>query len=121
MKDIKFIDDTIANNENIKSVEELGINYTLFYAYLQSKKCGNATIDFNGVIWENDVEPIVDTLRKNGYTYITISSTFSSLINVLAKFQNMGCTIGNIVTVNAPYVDLRTNEFAKIPAIIVKL
>ena len=50
MKEIKTFEAAI--KQNAKSLEELGINATLFWAYRTSKETGNELIDFNEVIWD---------------------------------------------------------------------
>ena len=76
MKEIRTFEAAI--EQSATSLEELGINATLFWAYRTSKETGNELIDFNEVIWDYDIEEIAQTLRANGITEFTISSTFSS-------------------------------------------
>ena len=66
------------------SLKDYGINSTLFAAYRDCQETGNDNIDFNGVIWDYDIPEIVKTLKENGISEFTISSTFSSLIETLA-------------------------------------
>lgn len=59
MKEIKVFEQAKAKKANFK---ESGINSTMYWAYENSKKAGNETIDFSDVIWDGDIEPIsVDT------------------------------------------------------------
>ena len=74
-------------------------------------------IDFNEVIWDYDIEEIAQTLRANGITEFTISSTFSSLIETLAAFEKQGISMAGLTTVKARYTDWKTGEHALIPAI----
>ena len=104
-----------------KELRELGINGTMYWAYITTKKTGNTTIDFNEVIWDKDIEPIVNTCRQYDVKYITISCGMSSLVQTLSMFQNLGCQIGGITQVKAPYKNIDTDEFAIIPAIIVRM
>ena len=115
MKEIKTFEAAI--KQNAKSLEELGINATLFWAYITSKETGNEVIDFNEVIWDYDIVEIAQTLRANGITEFTISSTFSSLIETLAAFEKQGISMAGLTTVNARYTDWKTGEHALIPAI----
>ncbi len=66
----------------------MGINPTLFWAYRNSITAGNDRIDFGEAIWDNEVGEIAETLKENGITEFTISSTFSSLIPTLAEFAS---------------------------------
>ena len=64
-----------------------------------------------------DIEEIAQTLRANGITEFTISSTFSSLIETLSAFENQGINMAGLTTVKARYTDWNTGEHAIIPAI----
>lgn len=115
MKKIAAFENAIANQ--VKDLRAEGIKPTAFWAYRNSCHCGNDLIDFNEVIWDEDIEAIAATLDANGITEFTISSTFSSLIATLAAFDKQGFKMAGITEVNANYTDWMTNERAKIPAI----
>lgn len=115
MKEIKLFEKAI--KQNIKNLEEFGINRTLFFAYITSKENGNELINFNNVIWDFDIEEIAQTLRANNITEFTISSTFSSLIETLAAFEKHGISMAGLTTIKARYTDFKTGEPALIPAI----
>ena len=66
MKEIRTFEEAI--EQNARSLKELGINGTLFWAYRTSKETGNELIDFNEVIWDYDIEEIAQTLRANDIT-----------------------------------------------------
>ena len=58
----------------IREYEEIiSDNMTILNAYENSKKAGNARLDFNDVIWDEDIKAIADTLRKSGIKEFTIS------------------------------------------------
>ena len=63
MKEIRTFEEAI--EQNARSLKELGINGTLFWAYRTSKETGNELIDFNEVIWDYDIKEIAQTLRAN--------------------------------------------------------
>ena len=115
MKEIRTFETAI--EQNAGSLKELGINPTLFWAYRNSKEVGNDLIDFNEVIWDYDIEAIARTLRENKITEFTISSTFSSLIETLAAFEQHGISMVGLTKVKARYTDWKTGEHALIPAI----
>ena len=115
MKEIRTFEEAI--KQNARSLKDLGINGTLFWAYRTSKETGNELIDFNEVIWDYDIEEIAQTLKANGITEFTISSTFSSLIETLAAFEKHGISMTGLTTVKARYTDWKTGEHALIPAI----
>ena len=115
MKEIRTFEAAI--EQSATSLEELGINATLFWAYRTSKETGNELIDFNEVIWDYDIVEIAQALRANGITEFTISSTFSSLLETLVAFEKQGISMAGLTTVKARYTDWKTGEHAFIPAI----
>ena len=115
MKKIELFGRAIA--EQAGSLKDYGINGTMFWAYRKSIDAGNDLIDFNEVIWDEDIEDIAKCMNDNGITEFTISSTFSGLIPTLAAFDKLGFAMAGITEVNANYTDCRTHQRAKIPAI----
>ena len=99
-----------AIEERCKDLKAAGINGTLFWAYRRSEEAGNNHINFNDVIWDNEIEEIADCLKANGITEFTISSNFSGLITTLAEFEKHGFTMNGITDVNEEYIDFFTNE-----------
>ena len=115
MKKIELFEKAIA--EQAASLKEWGINPTLFWAYRNSITAGNDRIDFGEAIWDSEVGEITETLKENGITEFTISSTFSSLIPTLAEFAKHGFQMAGLTEVKANYTDFQTQERAVIPAI----
>ena len=115
MKKIELFEKAIA--EQAASLKDWGINPTLFWAYRNSITAGNDRIDFGEVIWDSEVGEITETLKENGITEFTISSTFSSLIPTLAEFAKHGFQMAGLTEVKANYTDFQTQERAVIPAI----
>ena len=115
MKKIDLFEKAIA--EQAASLKDWGINPTLFWAYRNSITAGNDQIDFSETIWDTDIEEITKTLKENGISEFTISSTFSSLIPTLAEFAKHGFQMAGLTEVRANYTDWQTNERAVIPAI----
>ena len=115
MKKIELFERAIA--EQAGSLKEWGINATLFWAYRNSITAGNDRIDFGEVIWDSEVGEIAETLKENGITEFTISSTFFSLIPTLAEFARHGFQMAGLTEVKANYTDFQTQERAVIPAI----
>ena len=119
MKKIELFERAIA--EKAASLKEWGINPTLFWAYRNSITAGNDQIDFSETIWDADIPEITRTLKENGITEFTISSTFSSLIPTLAEFEKHGFQMAGLTEVKANYTDWQTQERAAIPAIRMEL
>ena len=71
-------------------LEKEGISRTLYFAYEKSKKTANELINFDDIIWANDVEAIVNTLKENEIKEFTISCHFCDLIDRLADFDKFG-------------------------------
>lgn len=115
MKKIAAFENAITNR--VKDIRAEGINTTAFWAYRRSMESGNELIDFSEVIWDEDVEPIAETFKREGIEEFTISSTFSGLIATLAAFDKNGFKVVGITEVNATYTDWLTNERARVPAI----
>ena len=115
MKKIDLFERAIA--EQAGSLKDWGINSTTFWAYRKSIDAGNDLIDFSEVIWDDDIDAIVQTFTDSGITEFTISSTFSGLIPTLAAFDKHGFKMAGITEVNASYTDWQTGKRAKIPAI----
>lgn len=119
MKKIELFERAIA--EQAASLKDWGINPTLFWAYRNSITAGNDRIDFSETIWDSDIEEIAKTLKENGISEFTISSTFSSLIPTLAEFAKHGFQMAGLTEVKANYTDFQTQERAVIPAIRMEL
>ena len=100
---------------------ENNLNTTLYWAYRKSKQNGNEFIDFQEVIWEEDIEPIANFLKAEGINKFTISSTFSGLIATLAAFEKQGFHMNGLTKVTADYTDFATGKPKIIPAILMKL
>ncbi len=118
MKKIELFERAIA--EQAASLKDWGINPTLFWAYRNSITAGNDQIDFSETIWDREIGEITGTLKENGISEFTISSTFSSLIPTLAEFAKHGFQMAGLTEVKANHMDFQTNERAVIPAIRMK-
>ncbi|MCD7751548.1 MAG: hypothetical protein LUI10_07405 [Lachnospiraceae bacterium] len=115
MKKIDLFERAIA--EKADSLEAYGINSALCCAYRRSTEAGNELIDFDGAIWECEIEGIAKSLRENGIHEFTISSTYSSLIETLAAFEKQGFKMAGLTQVKEVYTDWQTGEHKLIPAI----
>ena len=75
-------------------------------AYQKSKEIGNELIDFAELIWANDVEAIVTTLKESGIREFTISCRFCELIERLADFEKCGCKMNGVTEVKTAWKNL---------------
>lgn len=115
MKEIKVFEE--ARAAECKNLCEAGINPTMYWAYFYSKEAGNDLIDFNEVIWDNDIPEIVRACREYGIREFTISTTMSSLIKTLAEFEKLGCKVFGIMQVKTRFDNFLTGKKDIIPAI----
>ena len=57
-------------------IRHRGAGYAKVYRlYEEAVERGNEHIDLNEVIWDKDVESLIQLLRENGVEYFTFSST----------------------------------------------
>lgn len=112
MKNIPELDAAIANREMVP-----GTNYTFWWAYRNSHEAEADLLDFSEVVWDTDIEPILADCKKYGITEFTISSTFSSLLDIIAKFIESGCKMDGLVYVKSRHIDIWTREQRIIPAL----
>lgn len=115
MKRIEILDKAIA--DRIRDVRAIGINPTLLGAYKTSLKVDNDKINFDEVIWDDEIKDIAAELIAYGVCEFTISSNYSGLIKALAAFQKYGFQMAGITEVNAGYRNAFTEDYEKIPAI----
>jgi len=76
-----------------------GTNYEIYRSYHKSKEAGKDLIDFNELIWPNEIETIVDTLKANGIKEFTISCRSTNLIDCLAVFEKFNCKMNGFTEV----------------------
>ena len=123
MKRIDILEQAAANGTKYS---DINVNPTFGAAYFYSKSAGNRLPNFAEVIWEKDIEEIIENCRRFGITDFTISSTFSGLLTTIAEFQKHGCHMVRLVEVNATYYDVPASideepKLAVIPAILMRI
>lgn len=119
MKKIEAYEKAIA--EQVHDIREIGINPTMFWAYRESLEAGSELLNFNDVIWDMDIAPIVESCREYGVNEFTISSTFSSLLATLAKFEKLGCELVGLTSVKTRYTNPFTHEKEIKPAVLMRV
>jgi len=113
---MKYTIEAIENAKQGMSWKDIGCNWTLGQAYLYSKEAGNDLPNFAEVIWDDQIEEILADCRRLGVKEFTISSTFSSLIETIARFEELGCTLDGIVRIKERYTHFGSDDRALIPA-----
>jgi len=97
---------------------ELDIQPTFGEAYRYSLKSENELPNFGEIIWSEDIDAILDCMKREGIIEFTISSNFSGLIETIAQFISRGCTLDGIVQINDRWErDYQTGKRLKIPAL----
>lgn len=102
---IKKIEILDKMRENGTRYSEIGINSTFGAAYFYSLEAGNDLINFDEVIWDRDIDEILENCRRFGIEGFTISSTFSSLITTIAELQKRGCKLEGLIEINSRFDD----------------
>ena len=105
---------------------EIDVNPTFGAAYFYSQDAGNDLINFSEVIWDYDIDEILENCRRFEITEFTISSTFSSLIITLAEFEKRGCKLQGLVEINSRHDDWKAcfegeSRKERIPALKISL
>lgn len=113
---MKYKIDAVENAKTGMKWKDLGVQATLARAYLYSKAAGNELPNFADVIWEEDIEAICKDCRKYGVKEFTISSTFSNLIETIAKFEELGYMLDGLVKIRERSTYFGSEEYASIPA-----
>lgn len=116
---------TIDKIEKVKNMnvllEDVGINRTFYWAYIRTQETTNENLDFEDVIWENDVEGIIKNCKEFGLKEITISSRFASLIDILAEFEKQGAKLIGLTKVTSRFYACGTNNYELINALKIEI
>ena len=97
-----------------------GTNYEVYRAYHKSKEVGKDLIDFNDLIWPNEVEAIISTLKINGVKEFTISCRSTNLIECLVVFEKFNCKINCLTEVKTGWKCVDGSQ-ETIPALKLKI
>ena len=106
--------------------QDINVNPTFGAAYFYSKQAGNRLPNFAEVIWEKDIDEIIENCRRFGIKDFTISSTFSGLLTTLAELEKRGCHMVRLIEVNANYYAFTGNlseepKLEVIPALLMRI
>ena len=105
MKKIEILEEAATKGTKYS---EIDVNPTFGAAYFYSQDAGNDLINFSEVIWDYDIDEILENCRRFGITEFTISSTFSSLIVTIAELQKKGCKLEGLIEINSRFDDWKS-------------
>ncbi|WP_026524733.1 DUF7698 family protein [Butyrivibrio sp. MB2005] len=120
---IEILDEAAKNGTKY---QDINVNPTFGAAYFYSQTAGNRLINFGEVIWERDIEEILENCRRFGIKDFTISSTYSGLLTTLAEFEKHSCHMVRLIEINSNIDDWKAGlegESKKeiIPALLMRL
>ena len=113
---MKHIDTLDAARGTKVSFEELGVHRTFFWAYIHSHEADTETLDFEDVIWEQDIPGIIESCRRFEISRFTISCPMSSMAETIWELEKHGCKLVGMTRVNGRFDDFRTGERETKPA-----
>ena len=110
-----FIEKFESAESSGKTMQELGINRYVYWAYKRSTEADNELINFYDMIDEEDAEAVINCCRENNIKEFTISSDSSGMIRSIMALEAHGCHLNGTAMIN------RSNphyfDDKKIPAI----
>lgn len=118
MKIIEKLEQAKKQNSNLK---DIGINHTFYWAYRIALETGNDLIDLNDVVWDEDIEAIINHCKEFSINKITMSSNFSGAIQTLGLFEDKGCKIIGLKKVKSQHTKFGSDEHEIINAVIIKM
>ena len=83
-----------------KTLQELGINREVYWAYKSSTEAGNDLINFYDMVDEEDAEDIIKCCRENGIREFTISSNSTGMIRSIMALEAQGCRLIGTTMIN---------------------
>lgn len=101
--------------EATAKIEDLTeIEKCVWDAYAGAKDRGNEYLDFNDLTQAELVEDLVKCLRDCGIKAFTLSSSWSSAVEIAWLFQEAGCSVAGLVELNSPFKACMSDEFEKV-------
>jgi hypothetical protein len=101
-------------------VEHDNVNLEVWRDYEDALNKGNDYLDINHNIRDEHVKPFVDCMQKQGLTHFTMSSTWSSMVELAWLFQQEGCEVVGMAEV-VDITNTFTNETESKPAFLFKV
>ena len=79
----------------------------------EAQERGNAYIDLNDTIWDDQVPALIGNLREYGIEKFTFSSTWSSAVETAWLFTQNGCRLEGLVEINGRHKAFMSDEYEK--------
>lgn len=87
--------------ELMQGIEDRGgVACRLWREYEISRENENSILDIQDVVWDKDVESLIDGMREFGIDRFTFSSGWSSAVETAWLFKQNGCELEGLVEVN---------------------
>ena len=102
------------HNDHMVEIECRGRMYCRLYReYELSRDSGNELLDINDVVWDKDVEELINCMRENGIRRFTFSSTWSGAVETAWLFQKNGCRLIGLAEINSRTKKILSDEHEK--------
>ena len=85
----------------------------IYRLYSEAQERGNAYIDLNDTIWDDQVPALIGNLREYGIEKFTFSSTWSSAVETAWLFTQNGCRLEGLVEINGRHKAFMSDEYEK--------
>ena len=101
-----------------KAIAEGEDFWRVFKMYENAQDRGNEYIDLHDNIWDKDVAPLIERLRKAGIRKFTSSSTWSSMVGTAWLFVQNGCKLEGMTEINGTCTAFMSDEYERVPAFV---
>lgn len=95
-----YIENLIEKIQDGKKVEHG--TQSIVWAYESAKRRGFDVLTWSEVMWEKDVESIVETLRAAGINELYITSQASNMLGVYLMLDELGLKLRGVVRLENP-------------------
>ena len=92
--------------------------WRVFKMYEDAQDRGNEHIDLHDVIWDKDVAPLIDRLRRADIQKFTFSSTWSSTVETAWLFLQNGCKLEGMAEINGTCQAFMSDEYERVHAYV---
>lgn len=101
-----------------KAIAEGEDFWRVFKMYENAQDRGNEYIDLHDNIWDKDIAPLIERLRKADIRKFTSSSTWSSMVGTAWLFVQNGCKLEGMTEINGTCTAFMSDEYERVPAFV---